>query len=89
MYSHDVMRRARRLSEVGFSDAEVAREIGVHCNTVGRWRRGETVGFGPPVVHVPWRPPHAGIYAYLLGVYLGDGHVTVAPSGKGGPARGP
>jgi hypothetical protein len=31
---------------------------------------------------VPWRPAEADIYAYLLGMYLGDGHVTVARPGK-------
>jgi hypothetical protein len=28
------------------------------------------------------RPADAGAYAYLLGVYLGDGHMVVAPAGS-------
>ena len=71
------MSRARKLFEQGLSHCEVATELAVSFVTIGRWARGETAAFGPPVQVRPWRPPHAGVYAYLLGVYLGDGHVHV------------
>ena len=76
------MSRARQLLESGATPRDVEREIGVPMRTVGRWARGETSAFGPRVRLAPWRPPHDGIYAYLLGLYLGDGHLTVRPAGK-------
>lgn len=59
------------LLERGYSDREVAERTGVPRNTVGRWRRA-----GPPV-SIRWRPAHVRSYGYLLGLYLGDGCVTV------------
>lgn len=75
------MQRARRLLEWGYSSGEVAAETGVPVQTIGRWSRGETAAFGPRVSVQPWRPPHDGIYAYLLGLYLGDGHVQARSAG--------
>ena len=48
---------------------------GVSQNTVGRWRRSW------PPVEIVWRPAHAWSYAYLLGLYLGDGCVSNARGG--------
>ena len=76
------MDRARALLSCGFSAAEVAGELDLPVATVGRWRAGGTAAFGPPVAVLPWRPPHPLTYAYLLGVYLGDGHITVRPGGR-------
>lgn len=61
--------------ERGWSDREVAELTGVSQNTVGRWRRS-----WPPIT-VRWRPAHERSYAYLLGLYLGDGCVSVNRSG--------
>jgi hypothetical protein len=77
-----VMPKARRMLEQGFSPREVGAELGIPATTVGRWARGECRSFGPRVRPTPWRPPHAAVYAYLLGIYLGDGHVTVGRSGR-------
>jgi hypothetical protein len=79
--SNEHMAQARRLLQAGFSANEVARELGVSRAAVGRWRRGEIEAFGPAVERDPWRPPNPGIYAYLLGMYLGDGHITLRPNG--------
>ncbi len=76
------MRRVRELVALGLNAREVSAETGVPQTTVGRWARGETAAFGPAVVRRPWRPPDAWTYAYLLGLYLGDGHVFVRPSGS-------
>lgn len=67
------MREVRRLVSRGIPDGEIARRTGVPGNTVGRWRRGATAAFGaaPPIR--AWRPPDEFSYAYLLGMYLGDG----------------
>jgi hypothetical protein len=77
----DEMERVRRLLETGCTAAQASRESGVPVSTVRRWRRGLTAAFGAPASVAPWRPPDAWSYAYLLGVYLGDGHVTVRHAG--------
>jgi len=82
MWSTEQMERARELLSWGLRTGEVAAEVGVPTTTVARWRSGRTTAFGGPVELVPWRPPHAETYAYLLGIYLGDGHVAVVASGK-------
>lgn len=76
------MERVRRLLETGCTAGQVSRETGVPTATVARWRAGLTAAFGAPTSMAPWRPPDAWSYAYLLGVYLGDGHVTVRPAGR-------
>ena len=82
MRSSVQMAHARELLSHGLSTGEVAAELGVPLSTVIRWRAGATAAFGDRVQLLPWRPPHPLTYAYLLGVYLGDGHVTVRPAGR-------
>jgi len=62
----------RDLLSQGLSDRDVARASGVSQNTVGRWRRSW------PPVPIRWLPAHELSYAYLLGLYLGDGWLSVA-----------
>jgi hypothetical protein len=76
MRSPEERKRVRELLELGFKPHEVALETGVPVTTIGRWGRGGSKAFGPRVVVRPWRPPHEPTYAYLLGLYLGDGHVV-------------
>src|SRR4051794_15620326 len=78
MRSPEDMAEVRRLLAYGLPDCAVARATGVPQNTIGRWRRGGPAGFGPPPVVLRWRPPDAYSYAYLLGLYLGDGSVSVS-----------
>jgi Homeodomain-like domain len=67
------------MSAQGLSDYEVARRSGVPRSTVQRWRRGNRIArdqrdaAGEP----DWIPLDPGAYSYLLGAYLGDGHITV------------
>ena len=65
----------------GLSDYEIARRTGVPRGTVQAWRkrgaRRRTRLVRPPGT---WRPEDENAYAYLLGLYLGDGHVVL---GKG------
>jgi hypothetical protein len=63
--------RARELLAAGLNDREVAARTGVSQNTIGRWRRS-----WPPIT-IRWRPAHEPSYAYLLGLYLGDGCLSV------------
>ena len=65
----------RELLSQGLTDREVAAVSGVHQNTVGRWRRS-----WPPVA-IRWRPAHEKSYAYLLGLYLGDGCLSALRGG--------
>ena len=65
-----------RLAATGLKDAEVATLTGVPSTTVGRWRRAGVLPVrrrGPQ----PLPPPPLQLvgepYAYLLGLYLGDG----------------
>lgn len=64
-----------RLLAEGLRDREVAEHSGVPQNTVGRWRREW------PSIVVRWRPAHERSYAYLLGLYLGDGWLSVNRNG--------
>jgi len=80
--SIDDMARVRRMIEWGFSDLEIAQ---------WHWRAEE---HGLPMaprhdprvrgssVRLPWRPPDAYSYAYLLGIYLGDGSISVSGRGR-------
>jgi hypothetical protein len=54
--------------------AEIARRTGVSRGTVQRYKAGLIPVPRPePVTH--WRPPVPSAYSYLLGMYLGDGHL--------------
>jgi hypothetical protein len=74
-----------RLIATGLNDCAIARETGIPRTTVRDWRRR------PVAVSEPrsrcWRcdgdesPPDPHLYAYLLGVYLGDGHISGGPRG--------
>jgi hypothetical protein len=68
----------KRLVASGLSSREVADTTGIPYGTVRIWRRRTT----PPLAigHLPlgvpleaWAPPDGAAYAYLLGIYLGDG----------------
>lgn len=76
------MQEVRALLATGVPPPDIARETGIPAATVGRWSRGATAAFGEPPPIPPWRPPDDWSYAYLLGVYLGDGTVCVTKAGK-------
>ncbi|GAA3759393.1 hypothetical protein GCM10023082_62320 [Streptomyces tremellae] len=68
----------------GTTNVEVARHLGVPRGTVGYWlhrdraRRGECPGRGggAPCPRCDRRALDEAAYAYLLGLYLGDGHIS-------------
>jgi hypothetical protein len=75
--------KVAELIAAGLNDCQIEREIGIPRSTVGNWRHGRG-GPGPtaratsacPIcADVPERLP-AQSYAYLLGAYLGDGHIV-------------
>lgn len=64
------------------SDGEIARRTGVPRSTVAHWRRGERRVGATVACARCGHPAHAfdampeRDYAYVLGAYLGDGHIT-------------
>jgi hypothetical protein len=67
------------LIESGLSDSEIAQRTGVGRRSVNGWRHGRGVSYHLRVSRATpaWRPREPAAYAYLLGVYLGDGWITV------------
>ncbi|WP_306821809.1 hypothetical protein [Streptomyces sp. NP160] len=86
MHSPATRRAARELVEAGLGDAEVARRIGVGRSTIRSWRSQR---WRPPMLRntcfrcdeIACPPPDPGSYAYLLGLYLGDGCISDLPRG--------
>jgi hypothetical protein len=70
-----------KLVQAGLSDRAISDVTALPRTTVRDWRRGKVpVSYGRPCAHdpdlLPWEQ-----YAYLLGIYLGDGCLTPFPRG--------
>jgi hypothetical protein len=83
MYPRDTVELAKLLSDLGILDRENAAICGVSIEAVRHWRRGSRRMPRPAVAGEIARCPrcHARAlderaYGYLLGLYLGDGHIT-------------
>jgi Homeodomain-like domain len=85
MRSHAEYRRAMELIAQGYNDCQVGRMLGISRGTVRDWRHGKSAKHcidprelcprcGQPG-HDPADLAHAS-YAYLLGMYLGDGVIS-------------
>src|SRR5215204_6176333 len=62
------------------SDYEIARTAGIPRSTVQKWRSqapSRRRNCAADAEH--WRPSHREAYAYVLGLYLGDGCITARP----------
>jgi hypothetical protein len=77
---------ALALSALGLSDVEVGQRTGIPRSTVRDWRRGLVPRRAPnqrakecPICTPGAATLPAAPYAYLLGLYLGDGHVARHP----------
>src|SRR3954471_24918878 len=75
--------RVDQLVKLGFNDREISRRTGIPRGTVRDWRRGRRPNFdrihfahGRHTDGVRLRVNQEEAYAYLLGLYLGDGHIT-------------
>ncbi len=82
------VREVLDLLEAGLNPCEVARRTGIPRSTVRHWRDGDRrAGAGLPACETCGHPVHrpealpAEHYAYLLGLYLGDGHISAFPRG--------
>ena len=83
MRSHEDRERVRSLLDAGLNDCAIARRTGLPRTTIRDWRAARYVrGAAPrsacPICgsQTPSQLPAA--YAYLLGLYLGDGHIARA-----------
>jgi hypothetical protein len=81
MHSRATVDRALRLSRQGLIDREVAELTGVSIGAVRKWRTGlhRAPGREPKHANCPrcdGAPLEKPAYAYLLGLYLGDGRIT-------------
>ncbi|MFF4388881.1 helix-turn-helix domain-containing protein [Streptomyces sp. NPDC001552] len=83
-HSLEVRRTALSLLRGGARNADVARHLNVPLGTVSYWKhidrskRGEPVAIRPSLLCplCDGRPLKHPAYAYLLGLYLGDGHIS-------------
>ncbi|MDN0194859.1 helix-turn-helix domain-containing protein [Streptomyces sp. S.PNR 29] len=79
----EVRQKALTLLRGGAKNADVARRLNVPLGTVGYWKhvdrakRGECPGrHDPECPRCHGRKLDEPAYAYLLGLYLGDGHIS-------------
>jgi hypothetical protein len=84
MYPPATVDIAKSLSDLGLLDRENAEICGVSVAAIRHWRRGSRRNgerSGPRCPRCDGRPLDESAYAYLLGLYLGDGHLTVSRKG--------
>ncbi|MDT0456093.1 helix-turn-helix domain-containing protein [Streptomyces sp. DSM 41527] len=85
MYDHETRERALALLRQGVTNRVVAERLDVPRGTIGWWRhvdrkqRGETFERPHDCPRCAERPYDHKAYAYLLGLYLGDGHIISKP----------
>ncbi|MCT9088230.1 helix-turn-helix domain-containing protein [Streptomyces sp. ASQP_92] len=79
----EVRQKALTLLRDGKRNADVARQLNVPLGTVSYWlhidrsKRGQCPGsHDPKCPRCDGRPLDFAAYAYLLGLYLGDGHIS-------------
>ncbi|MFE9793466.1 helix-turn-helix domain-containing protein [Streptomyces goshikiensis] len=82
-HSLEVRQTALTLLRGGTKNAEVARRLNVPVGTIGHWKHADRAKRGEcPGAHAPecprcdGSPLDAEAYAYTLGLYLGDGHIS-------------
>ncbi|MFJ7042577.1 helix-turn-helix domain-containing protein [Streptomyces sp. NPDC101112] len=82
-HSLEVRQRAVTLLRGGSKNADVARQLNIPLGTIGYWKhmdrakRGECPGAHDPACpRCDGRSLDPGAYSYLLGQYLGDGHIS-------------
>lgn len=66
-----------RLAGKGLSGYAISERLRIPRSTVQQWRRLPTAsGRGRRSALRDWQPAHGRTYSYLLGIYLGDGHIV-------------
>jgi hypothetical protein len=84
VHSRYEVNRALSLASVGMNDSQISRATGISRTTIAEWRR-----HGPPgrpkeagrssCPRCHGRQLEVGAYAFLLGIYLGDGSIARHP----------
>jgi hypothetical protein len=81
MRSEEEVRRVGDLAQRGLGSSEIARVTGIPRATVRDWLAGKVPKRVP--VEVGGEPAipreSRSAYTYLLGLYLGDGHISAGP----------
>jgi hypothetical protein len=80
----EVRQKVLALLPDGAKNTEVARSFGIPPGTVGYWKHVDRVKRGEPITVRPsllcprcdGRDLDKAAYSYLLGLYLGDGHIS-------------
>jgi hypothetical protein len=78
----DEVNRVRELARGGLNHCQIARATGIPRSTVRGWVSGDNLRPTAPACDVCGQPPHRfqtvppDVYAYLLGIYLGDGTIS-------------
>jgi hypothetical protein len=81
MYPRSTVELAKSLSDLRMLDRENAAICGVSVGAIRKWRYGSRRNGRKDVPRCPrchGRPLDEKAYAYLLGLYLGDGHLILA-----------
>ncbi|MFI6057078.1 transcriptional regulator [Streptomyces sp. NPDC051286] len=87
MYDLDTRKRALALLAQGFSQNSVSKQTGISRAAIRSWQtRIEPLGWSraadcPRCGDMPSNPEDPAAYAYLLGLYLGDGCISSAKRG--------
>ena len=79
VYPRRTVEYALLLSRLGVTDRENARVCGVSIRTIRHWRYGTRQNAATAVARCPrcdGKELDEDAYAYLLGLYLGDGHIS-------------
>jgi hypothetical protein len=79
MHPRSTVDQVLALCRTGASTRQVAKATGLPESTIGHWRRGDRRGTGPRRAAPCPRCDGGDLgepYVYLLGAYLGDGHIT-------------
>ncbi|MFC4499125.1 MULTISPECIES: helix-turn-helix domain-containing protein [Streptomyces] len=83
VHGTEVRQKALTLLHGGVRNADVARRLNIPAGTIGKWlhedraKRGACPGKQPPKCpRCDGRPLDDAAYAYLLGLYLGDGWIS-------------
>jgi len=76
VYSDATVEAVLALDDLGMTRSWIARELDIAPRTVSRWLTE------PPRRCEPPRALEPEPYAYLLGLYLGDGHISSGPRGQ-------
>lgn len=79
MRTPDELAAVDEMLAAGLNDSEISRRTGIPRRTVGDWRAGKRPCFDRHVSSARPRTECHADYAYLLGLYLGDGCISAGP----------